>query len=152
MGVPAAATIAEELASLPTDVKALRRGLRHLFNGNPERAEETRLVLGRMLPEGLKLRRDQRGKLKVLWGLKLVDLPVRMVAGGAMPTNSALVIPLSRADRRGKIARVQIPDHCGNGHRLTVGNVRMDQRERRWRCRQCGNDRAAAFRDRQRRG
>jgi len=73
-------------------------------------------------------------------------------SGGAIATNSTLVIPFSRADRRGKIARVQIPDHCGNGHRLTVGNVRIDQRERRWRCRQCGNDRAAAFRDRQRTG
>jgi len=78
MGVPGAVTIDEELlASLPTDVKALRRELRHLFNGNSERAEEARLVLGRMLPEGLKLRRDARGMLKVLWGLKLVDLAVQ---------------------------------------------------------------------------
>jgi len=74
----------ELLASLPTDVKALRRELRHLFNGNPERAEEARLVLGRMLPEGLKLRRDQRGKLKALWGLKLVDLPVQDGSGGVL--------------------------------------------------------------------
>jgi len=70
-------------------------------------------------------------------------------SGGAIPTNSTLVIPFSRADRRRKSAGVQIPDHCGNGHRLTVGNARIDQRERRWRCRQCGNDRAAAFRRRQ---
>ena len=32
---------------------------------------------------------------------------------GAIATNSTLVIPFSRGDRRGKIARVQIPDHCG---------------------------------------
>src|SRR5207253_5368145 len=42
-------------------------------------------------------------------------------SGGAIPTDNTLVIPFSRADRRRKIARVQIPDHCGNGHRLTVG-------------------------------
>ena len=55
----------------------------------------------------------------------------RSGSGGAIATNSTLVIPFSRADRRRKIARVQIPDHCGNGHRLTVGNVRIDQRELR---------------------
>ena len=49
--------------------------------------------------------------------------------GGATATKkSTLVIAFSRADRRRKIVRVQIPDHCGNGHRLTVGNVRIDQR------------------------
>jgi len=30
---------------------------------------------------------------------------------GAIATNSRLVIPFSRADRRRKIARVEIPDH-----------------------------------------
>ena len=75
---------------------------------------------------------------------------VAIGSGAAIATNSTLVIPFSRADRRRKIARVQVPDHCDNGHWLTVGNVRIDQRERRWRCRHCGNDRAAAFRDRQR--
>ena len=73
-------------------------------------------------------------------------------SGGAIPTYSTTVIPFTSADRRRKNSSVQISDYCGNGHRLTVGNVRIDQRERRWRCRQCGNDRAAAFRDRQRTG
>jgi hypothetical protein len=70
-------------------------------------------------------------------------------SGGAIATNSTLVIPFSRADRRRKIASTEIPSHCGHGHPLTPGNVQIAARESRWRCRQCGNDRAAAFRRRQ---
>ena len=73
-------------------------------------------------------------------------------SGGVMPTNSTTIVPFSNPDRRRKIAANEVPAQCGNGHRLTPDNVRIDRREGRWRCRQCGCDRAAAFRDRQRTG
>jgi hypothetical protein len=60
----------------------------------------------------------------------------RCGSGGVIPTNSTTVIPFSSADRGRKSASIEIPDHCGNGHRLTPDNVRIDQRARRWRCRQ----------------
>jgi hypothetical protein len=41
-----------------------------------------------------------------------------------------------------------IPAVCGNGHPLSPENLRIDDREARWRCRQCGRERAAAFRGR----
>src|SRR5882762_5723681 len=82
MGVPAAVTLDERLLAQMVDLKSLRRELRHLFNGNLERADEARLVLGRMLPEGLKLRRNARGRLQVRYGLKLIDLPARDGSGG----------------------------------------------------------------------
>jgi hypothetical protein len=55
------------------------------------------------------------------------------------------VIPFSSPNRRREIASIEIPNHCGNGHALTPENIRIDQRERRWRCRECGRERAAAF-------
>jgi hypothetical protein len=42
-----------------------------------------------------------------------------------------------------------IPPACGNGHPLSAENLLIDEREARWRCRQCGRERAAAFRGRQ---
>jgi hypothetical protein len=71
-------------------------------------------------------------------------------SGGVIPTNSTTIVPFSSADRRRKSASNKVPDQCGIGHRLTPDNVRIDRRGGRWRCRQCGCDRAAAFRDRQR--
>jgi hypothetical protein len=73
-------------------------------------------------------------------------------SGGLIPSNSTTIVAFSSADRRRKIAVNELPDQCGNGHRLTPDNVRIDRPEGRWRCRQCGCDRAAAFRDRQRTG
>jgi len=55
-------------------------------------------------------------------------------SGGAIPTYSTTVIPFTSADRRRKNSSVQIPNHCCNGHALTPDNVRIDHRERRWRC------------------
>jgi hypothetical protein len=43
-----------------------------------------------------------------------------------------------------------IPEACAKGHLLTPENLRIDEREGRWRCRQCGRQRAAEFRARQR--
>ncbi len=40
----------------------------------------------------------------------------------------------------------EIPETCGKGHPLTPENLHMDDRDERWRCRQCGRERAAAFR------
>jgi hypothetical protein len=45
---------------------------------------------------------------------------------------------------------LSVPDACGKGHPLTSENLQMHDREGRWRCRQCGRERAAAFRARQR--
>ena len=47
------------------------------------------------------------------------------------------------------VGGLAIPAACGNGHPLSPENLRIDDREARWRCRQCGRERAAAFRGRQ---
>jgi len=72
-------------------------------------------------------------------------------SGGVLPSNSTAVIPFPSADCRRKNVVIEIPNRCGNGHSLTPDNVTIDQRERRWRCRQCGRERAAEFRGRHRR-
>jgi hypothetical protein len=69
-------------------------------------------------------------------------------SGGAIPTNSTVTIPFPNVDRRKQLRRLEAPSHCGRGHPLTPDNLHMDQGERRWRCRQCGRERAAAFRGR----
>jgi hypothetical protein len=69
-------------------------------------------------------------------------------SGGVISTNSTTVLQFPDIDRR-NIRRWEIPSHCGSGHLLTPDNVRIDQREHRWRCLQCGRERAAAFRYRQ---
>ena len=66
---------------------------------------------------------------------------------GAIATNSTTVIPFTSADRRRTVPSTEIPSHCGHGHPLTRGNVQIAARESRWRCRQCGRERAAAFPD-----
>jgi hypothetical protein len=53
-------------------------------------------------------------------------------SGGAIPTNSTLVIPFQNAERR-RSSTLEIPSHCGKGYPLTPGNVRLDEGERRWR-------------------
>jgi hypothetical protein len=90
------------------------------------------------------------GPLVVLFAA--ASAPQKCGSGGMIPTNSTAVISFSSGDRRRKGASIEVPDYCANGHRLTPDNVRIEQQDRRWRCRQCGADRAAAFRDRQRTG
>jgi hypothetical protein len=70
-------------------------------------------------------------------------------SGGVLPTNSTTVIPFPSADRRSKFPSTEVPSHCGHAHPLTPGSVQIAARESRWRCRQCGRERAAAFRRRQ---
>jgi transposase-like protein len=41
-----------------------------------------------------------------------------------------------------------MPAACGNGHPLSAENLRIEDGEARWRCRQCGRERAAASRGR----
>ena len=43
-----------------------------------------------------------------------------------------------------------IPERCTKGHPLTPKNLYVDEREGRWRCRQCGRERGASLRARQR--
>ena len=65
-------------------------------------------------------------------------------SGGVLCTNSTAVVHFPNIDRR-KIRRQEIPSHCSKGHPLTPGNLRIDRSEQRWRCLQCGRDRAEAF-------
>ena len=64
---------------------------------------------------------------------------------GVIWTNSTAVVHFPNIDR-GKNRQEEIPRHCGRGHALTPDNLRIDRSEQRWRCLQCGRDRAAAFR------
>jgi hypothetical protein len=66
-------------------------------------------------------------------------------SGGVLSTNSTAVVHFPHIDRR-KIRRQEIPSHCSKGHQLTPDNLRIDESEQRWRCKQCGRERAAAFR------
>jgi site-specific DNA recombinase len=68
-------------------------------------------------------------------------------SGGVICTNSTAVVHFPNIDRR-KTRREEIPSHCGRGHPLTPDNLRIDQSEQRWRCLQCGRERATAFRRR----
>jgi hypothetical protein len=45
---------------------------------------------------------------------------------------------------------VLTPTRCGNGHKLTLDNLALAERGTRRRCRQCGAERAAAWRRRRR--
>jgi len=62
--------------------------------------------------------------------------------------HSTVAVRFQNAERRSS-SILEIPSHCGKGHPLTPDNVRLDQGERCWRCRQRGRQRAAAFRGRQ---
>jgi hypothetical protein len=46
---------------------------------------------------------------------------------------------------------MDVPTICGNGHLLTSDNLRVDEVERRWRCRSCARERATKFRVRHKR-
>jgi hypothetical protein len=48
-------------------------------------------------------------------------------------TNSTAVVHFPNIDRR-KIRGEDIPSHCGRGHPLTPGNLRIDRSPHRWRC------------------
>ena len=60
-------------------------------------------------------------------------------------TNS--IVPLFAQKRPSD--KVLAPTRCGNGHELTPDNLVLAERDTRWRCRQCGIERAAAWRRRQ---
>jgi len=59
-------------------------------------------------------------------------------------TNS--IVPLFAQKRPSD--KVLAPTRCGNGHALTPDNLALAERGTRWRCRQCGIERAAAWRRR----
>lgn len=61
-------------------------------------------------------------------------------SGGAHASNSTLIVPFSNND----LQRRATPEYCGNGHALSPNNVHVAGR--RWRCRQCGAERALRFR------
>ena len=65
-------------------------------------------------------------------------------SGGVLWTNS--IIPLFAQKRSSD--KVLRPTRCGNGHELTPDNLVTAERGTRWRCRQCGADRAAEWRRR----
>ena len=65
-------------------------------------------------------------------------------SGGVLWTNS--IIPLFAQKR--PLDKVLAPTRCGNGHELTPDNLIPAECGTRWRCRQCGAERAAAWRRR----
>jgi hypothetical protein len=67
-------------------------------------------------------------------------------SGGALPTNSTLMVPFPNIDRRRAAEPTAVPSRCRNGHPLTPENISFNGG--RWRCRLCGAERAAAFRAR----
>jgi len=68
----------------------------------------------------------------------------RSANAGVLWTNST--VPLFAQKRPSD--KVLAPTRCGTGHELTPDNLTLAERGTRWRCRQCGIDRAAAWRPR----
>ena len=69
---------------------------------------------------------------------------LKVGSGGVLRTCS--IFPLFAPT--GVRGAVLPPARCGNGHELTPDNLVPAERGTRWRCRQCGADRAAAWRRR----
>ena len=67
------------------------------------------------------------------------------IGSGGVPWTNAIV-PLFAQKRPSD--NILAPTRCGNGHALTPGNLVLAERGTRWRCRQCGIDRAATWRRR----
>jgi hypothetical protein len=76
-----------------------------------------------------------------------------MVAGACFEATKTEVVCFSGDTvRQGDTLDVHaVPDACSRGHPLTAESMYTDDREGRWRCRQCGRERAAVFRARQKR-
>ncbi|MDB6043614.1 MAG: hypothetical protein JWM63_2165 [Gammaproteobacteria bacterium] len=74
-----------------------------------------------------------------------------LVAGACFGATKTEVVCFSADNARQPVTSGPraIPSACGNGHPLSPENVQIDQGEGRWRCRQCGRERAVAFRGRQ---
>ena len=47
-----------------------------------------------------------------------------------------------------RLLNILASTRCGNGHELTPDNLMVAERGTRWRCRECGAERAAAWRRR----
>jgi hypothetical protein len=92
--------------------------------------------------------KDRSAALQVLPLGRKLPHGVTQLAGDAYPgvlwTNS--IIPLFAQKRPSD--KVLAPTRCGNGHELTPDNLVPAERGARWRCRQCGIERAAAWRRR----
>ena len=76
-----------------------------------------------------------------------------MVAGACFEATKTEVVCLSgnTVRQRDTVDVHAVLHACAKGHPLTPKNTHTDDREGRWRCRQCGRERAAAFRARQKR-
>ena len=170
--LPAAKASARILRMLPNAARRIRAALEAGLSGDdPVAAAEAREALRtRLLTDGEIRLVPEGGHLWAEYGLQLeVDAHTRRVpmkatgtygaetegkqgfrtdgSGGLIATISTAVVHFPNIDRR-KIQREEIPSHCGRGHPLTPDNLRIDQSEQRWRCLQCGRERAAAFRRR----
>jgi site-specific DNA recombinase len=80
-------------------------------------------------------------------------LQTNVVAGACFGATKTEVVCFSAGTLRQDAAPdpCTVPGACANGHPLTPDNLHIDQNKGRWRCRQCGRERAAAFRARQKR-
>jgi hypothetical protein len=117
--------------------------------------------VGRLIAAGCAVRKGSHRKSAVLivagdYGRKArADVAIRRKAlqtvlngsGGAIWSHSIGVFYFSDKDLCAGEG-LAIPAVCGNGHPLSAENLRIDDREARWRCRQCGRERAASFRGR----
>jgi hypothetical protein len=65
-------------------------------------------------------------------------------SGGVLWTCSIFPLFAPKGVRRTALP----PSRCSNGHELTPDNLVSAERGTRWRCRQCGADRAASWRRR----
>jgi predicted nuclease of predicted toxin-antitoxin system len=82
-------------------------------------------------------------------GIVVLRVPDHSTAasGGALDTKSSVVVPFPTTDLS-TVRLNRIPSCCGKGHPLTPDNLRIDEGEQRWRCLECGRERASACRRR----
>jgi len=87
IGIPAATRLdAKVLDMLPINARSLRREIDAGFS-DPTRVTEARVVLGRLLPEGIRLRRDARGRLFAHYAVDAAALLVAPVRCGSGQRN-----------------------------------------------------------------
>ena len=147
---PAARASARMLAMLPRAAEEFRKQLALGLKGSEQDVLRARVALQRHFGGEIRLVTEPGGGLVARWnepvGAVFQAAQVSVGSGGALPTNSTVIIPFLNTDLSRRVGQPPVPSYCGNGHPLVRENLAIS--DSRWRCRRCGAARAARFRAR----